>query len=125
TRSTLARRAPAAALLVAGGLLLAVQYAPVRAQTTAAEKAAQAPKPVPAVAPGDLAILDAQGQVVGQCPLKHTSVNADVAGFVSRVTVTQEFQNPSKTPVEAVYTFPLPHDAAVDDMKMTLGNRTI
>src|SRR5690606_16455776 len=94
-------------------------------QTTAAEKAAQAPKPVPAVAPGDLAILDAQGQVVGQCPLKHTSVNADVAGFVSRVTVTQEFQNPSKTPVEAVYTFPLPHDAAVDDMKMTLGNRTI
>lgn len=120
----MAHRASAAVLLLAG-LLLAVQYAPVRAQIRDAGKGAPAPKKPADVAPGDLAILDGQGQVVGQCPLKHTSVNADVSGFVSRVTVTQEFQNPSRTPVEAVYTFPLPHDAAVDDMKMTLGDRTI
>jgi Ca-activated chloride channel homolog len=127
TLSNLASRklsGPAAALL-AGGLLLAVQYAPVRAQVRAAGKADAAQRNRADVAPGDLAILDARGQVVGQCPLKRTSVNADVTGFVSRVTVTQEFQNPSRTPVEAVYTFPLPHDAAVDDMKMTLGDRTI
>lgn len=125
TRSTLLLRVPAAALLLAGGLLPAVLHVPAGAQGDVAGKAAPAPRKPAEVAPGDLAILDAQGQVVGQCPLKHTSVNADVSGFVSRVTVTQEFQNPSRTPVEAVYTFPLPHDAAVDDMKMTLGDRTI
>lgn len=115
----------AATLIALSGLVLAAQRLPALAQSAPAAKRLQAaPRPA-AVAPGDLAILNADGQVVGQCPLKHTAVSADVAGFVSRVTVTQQFQNPSKTPIEAVYTFPLPADAAVDDMKMTLGDRTI
>jgi Ca-activated chloride channel family protein len=60
-----------------------------------------------------------------ECPLRHTSVKADIAGMVARVNVTQEFHNDSATKVEAVYTFPLPHDAAVDRMTMTIGSRVI
>src|SRR5690349_10651941 len=67
---------------------------------------------------GQLLILDKQGQTAGYCPLKHTDVTADVAGYVARVTVKQQFSNTSPEPIEAVYTFPLPADAAVDDMTM-------
>jgi Ca-activated chloride channel family protein len=41
------------------------------------------------------------------------------------VTVTQEFHNPFAEKIEAVYTFPLPPDSAVDDMTMHVGDRTI
>lgn len=74
---------------------------------------------------GQLMILDKQGQPAGFCPLKHTDVTADVAGYVARVTVKQQFANTSQEPIEALYTFPLPADAAVDDMTITLGSRTI
>ena len=87
------------------------------------------PKPAQAAsnpaAPGQLTILNKKGQPAGLCPLKHTDVIADIAGYVSRVTVKQEFGNPSNEPVEAVYTFPLPSDAAVDDMTMTIGSRIV
>jgi len=75
--------------------------------------------------PGQLSIVDDKGKVVGLCPLRHTDVQASIAGYVSRVTVKQQFHNPSKEPIEAVYTFPLPGDAAVDDMTMTIGTRVI
>ncbi len=60
-----------------------------------------------------------------ECPLKHTDVKANIAGFIARVTVTQTFHNPYDEKIEAVYVFPLPHTAAVDDMTMTVGNRRI
>jgi Ca-activated chloride channel family protein len=75
--------------------------------------------------PGQLTILDKNGNEAGVCPLKQTDVQADIAGYVSRVTVRQQFTNPTRTPVEAVYTFPLPADAAVDDMTMQIGRRVI
>lgn len=75
--------------------------------------------------PGQLTILNKEGKSAGVCPLKHTDVSADVAGFVARVTVKQQFHNPTHQPIEAVYTFPLPEDAAVDDMTMTLGQRIV
>ena len=56
-----------------------------------------------------------------ECPLKHTDVKADITGFLSRVTVTQEFQNTAADKIEAVYVFPLPHMAAVDTMDMYVG----
>jgi Ca-activated chloride channel family protein len=74
---------------------------------------------------GALVVLDPNGKTKRQCPLKHTDVKAEISGFLSRVNVTQEFENPFKEKIEAVYTFPLPQDAAVDDMTMTIGNRTI
>ena len=75
--------------------------------------------------PGQLAIVNTKGQTVGLCPLQNTDVTADIAGFVARVNVRQKFHNPSREPVEAIYTFPLPDDAAVDDMTMTVGRRVI
>jgi len=59
------------------------------------------------------------------CPLKNTSVQADISGPLARVIVTQEFENPLDQTIEAVYVFPLPNRAAVDDMTLRIGERTI
>ncbi len=75
---------------------------------------------------GSLAVLDpSSGKPTAVCPLKHTDVKAEITGFLSRVVVTQQFENTFASPIEAVYTFPLPQNAAVDDMTMTIGERTI
>lgn len=57
--------------------------------------------------------------------LEHTDVVAEVTGFVSAVTVTQRFKNPFTKPVEAIYVFPLPENAGVDEMTLTAGSRVI
>jgi Ca-activated chloride channel family protein len=41
------------------------------------------------------------------------------------VVVTQQFENPFPEKIEAVYTFPLPQNAAVYDMTMIVGDRTV
>ncbi|MGA2595017.1 MAG: VIT domain-containing protein, partial [Bryobacteraceae bacterium] len=69
------------------------------------------------------ALIAADGQTA--CPLKHTDVKAEISGALGRVTVTQEFTNPFQEKIEAVYTFPLPPDSAVDDMTLLIGDRTI
>jgi Ca-activated chloride channel family protein len=74
---------------------------------------------------GSLITLDPEGKPSGLCPLKHTEVDAKITGFLARVTVTQEFTNPFEEKIEAVYTFPLPQDSAVDDMTIIVGDRTI
>ncbi len=74
--------------------------------------------------PGSLQIVGKDG-AVAFCPLKHTDVQGEVSGPIARVTVTQEFVNTSADKVEAVYVFPLPQNAAVDDMTMQVGERMI
>src|SRR6185503_19857603 len=76
-------------------------------------------------APGQLTTIQRDGKACALCPLKGTTVNADIAGYGARVTVVQTFTNPSAEPIEAVYTFPLPNDAAVDRMRMKIGDRII
>jgi Ca-activated chloride channel family protein len=56
-------------------------------------------------------------------PLVHTDVALDVRGLVASATVTQQYVNSNAEPIEAVYVFPLPHDAAVYDMEIRIGNR--
>ena len=68
--------------------------------------------------------VEVDEQIV-ECPLKHTDVKANISGFITRVTVTQTFHNPYDEKIEAVYVFPLPHTAAIDDMTMTVGERRI
>jgi Ca-activated chloride channel family protein len=60
-----------------------------------------------------------------QFPLKHTEVQAKIAGNLSRVELTQTFENPFTEPLEAIYVFPLPDEAAVDDMEIKIGERII
>ena len=74
---------------------------------------------------GSIQVLDKKGNPSGEVPLKHTSVKAQISGFISRVTVTQDFENNFPEKIEAVYTFPLPQAAAVDDLTMLIGERTI
>ncbi len=58
-------------------------------------------------------------------PLAHTDVSAHVDGYISTVKVSQKFHNPYDSKIEALYVFPLPEDAAVNDFLMTVGSRTI
>lgn len=86
-------------------------------------------QPAVSAAPGDtagsLGIIGKDGSVNGSCPLRHTEVRAAVSGFLARVTVTQTFGNPSFQKIEAVYAFPVPENAAVDDMTIQVGSRTV
>src|SRR5437762_5081529 len=74
---------------------------------------------------GSLQVIDPSGKPKAVCPLKHTDVKVEISGFLARAVITQEFENPFKEKIEAVYTFPLPQNAAVDDMTMLVGDRTV
>jgi Ca-activated chloride channel homolog len=77
------------------------------------------------VSEGSLLTVDKDGRTGMECPLRHTDVKAEITGFISRVTVTQEFQNTAADKIEAVYVFPLPHMAAVDTMDMYVAERHV
>ncbi|HEX6183058.1 MAG TPA: VIT domain-containing protein, partial [Pyrinomonadaceae bacterium] len=109
-------RTPLASLLLI--FCAALSSAPAAAQD-AGSPSHEAPTP------GSLQALGAGGKSRGLCPLRRTEVRAGVAGFLARVNVTQEFENPFGEKIEAVYTFPLPQAAAVDDMTMLVGGRTV
>lgn len=74
---------------------------------------------------GELRIVGPGSEKAPACPLKHTDVSADIVGFFARTTVKQVFYNPLDFKIEAVYVFPLPQNAAVDDMTMLVGDRRI
>ncbi|HEY8560262.1 MAG TPA: VIT domain-containing protein [Pyrinomonadaceae bacterium] len=76
-------------------------------------------------AEGALLAAGKKGALLGACPLKTTSVKAAISGFLARVNVRQEFENTFNEPIEAVYTFPLSQNSAVDEMTMRIGERTI
>lgn len=69
---------------------------------------------------GGLYVQSPQGQQL-IFPLKHTKVTAKIAGNLSRVEVIQTFENIFTQPLEAIYVFPLPDEAAVDDMEIKIG----
>ena len=57
--------------------------------------------------------------------LLNTNVDIGVNGLVARVSVMQEFRNEGTEWVEGVYVFPLPDEAAVDHMRLYIGDRFI
>jgi Ca-activated chloride channel homolog len=79
----------------------------------------------PVAGSGALAIRGPDGRPAGDCPLEHTDVRVEVAGFVARVRVVQIFRNPRPDPIEAIYTFPLSHRGAVDALWMRSEGREI
>jgi Ca-activated chloride channel homolog len=58
-------------------------------------------------------------------PVLKTEVDIRVTGVAVRTVVRQEFANPARDWAEGVYVFPLPEDAAVDHMRMRVGDRSI
>jgi len=103
-----------AALLFASATVLA-----------AMASAGQSESGAPAVTEGSLCYRSAISGRYEVVPLIHTDVAFDVRGLVASATVTQQYANNSTAPIEAVYIFPLPHDAAVYDLEIRIGSRVI
>ncbi len=57
--------------------------------------------------------------------LLSTDVQMDINGLIARVAVRQQFRNESAEWVEGIYVFPLPDKAAVDRMRLHIGDRFI
>ncbi len=61
-------------------------------------------------------------------PILKTDVQIAITGTIARATVRQEFTNPSTRKgdwLEGIYVFPLPETAAVDHLRMKIGERII
>lgn len=58
-------------------------------------------------------------------PLKKTEVSIDVSAGIAQTEVVQRFHNDLDRPLEAVYLFPLPSEAAVSGFEIRLDDRII
>ena len=54
-----------------------------------------------------------------------TDIRLDITGLVARVEITQRFTNHGPDWAEGVYRFPLPDDAAVDRLRIKVGERLL
>ncbi len=78
--------------------------------------------------PGDVqkgSLLFKHQGLLKDAPLLHTDVDIDVSGLIARTRLKQKFINTHDEWVEAIYVFPLPDDAAVDQLRMRIGERII
>jgi hypothetical protein len=116
-RSVIARIGFARMLSAAAVLVFSVVLALLFVQNT--ERRALADSGVVQVAEGGaLDALDDDGNTLGPCPLQRTNVQVEISGLFARTVVEQTYANPYPRTIEAVYTFPLSHRAAVDRMTM-------
>ena len=76
------------------------------------------------VKPANTKGADSPG-AVDTLPLKSTKVEANIAGVIADVRVTQIYTNTGNVPLEAVYIFPGSTRAAVHGLSMTIGNRRL
>lgn len=60
-----------------------------------------------------------------QLPLYLTKAEVNIVGVIADVKVTQIYKNNGKNPLEAIYIFPSSTRAAVYEMTMTIGERTL
>tara|TARA_R110000772_G_scaffold73216_3_gene159583 strand:- start:6882 stop:9242 length:2361 start_codon:yes stop_codon:yes gene_type:complete len=56
-------------------------------------------------------------------PMLGMDIKVQVSGLIARYAVTHRFRNPTARWTEAIYTYPLPPDSAVDRLKMIVGGR--
>ncbi|UCE63132.1 MAG: marine proteobacterial sortase target protein [Nitrospirota bacterium] len=74
---------------------------------------------------GSLLFRTNQSEQFLAAPTLHTNVKIDVTALIARGVVVQHFTNPSSEWVEGVYVFPLPETAAVDHLRIKIGERRI
>ena len=74
---------------------------------------------------GGVLLKTVSGQTPIPAPLLKTTVTMTISGLIARTTVSQQFSNPSDEWAEGVYVFPLPDQAAVDHLRMKIGERII
>jgi Ca-activated chloride channel family protein len=80
------------------------------------------------VSEGSLLFKTNQQGRFAPAPILKTDVRIAVTGIVARTTVRQEFRNPNHRKggwLEGIYVFPLPEAAAVDHLRMHVGERII
>ena len=77
------------------------------------------------VSEGSLLLNTDKSGVYQQLPIQKTEVDMRVSGMIVRAQVKQTFINPGDSWVEGIYVFPLPEQAAVDHMRMHVGDRII
>ena len=69
--------------------------------------------------------LESYPQMYVPIPIISTDVEMNVTGVVERTRITQYFVNTSQEWIDATYVFPVPLGAAVDELYMQIGTRTI
>ncbi|MEX2492067.1 MAG: marine proteobacterial sortase target protein [Nitrospirales bacterium] len=74
---------------------------------------------------GGILLHTVSGQPAISAPLLQTTVTMTISGLIARTTVSQQFFNPRDEWAEGVYVFPLPDHAAVDHLRMKIGERII
>ncbi len=79
---------------------------------------------IDAVEQGSL-LFAVEGGAYVEAVCLHTEVDIRVTGLIARATVRQRFRNSGNEWVEGIYVFPLPETAAVDHMRMQIGERVI
>lgn len=84
-----------------------------------------APEGEPAAPGSGILLARPPGEKEVPLPLRHTDVQASISAHLATVRVTQQFTNPYDGKIEAVYVFPLPHNAAVHEFLMVIGERRI
>ena len=60
-----------------------------------------------------------------EAPRIASDFDITVTGPIARTRLTQHFVNPTEAWIEGAYVFPLPENAAVDMLKMVIGDRVI
>ena len=69
-------------------------------------------------------LLKSDGQTLA-VPAVATDAEIKVSGIVARAVVKQTYRNPYDEWFEGIYVFPLPENAAVDHLRMKVGERVI
>jgi Ca-activated chloride channel family protein len=79
----------------------------------------------PNLSAGSGMLLSIHGATLTPLPLEKTDVQASIDGIIASVDVQQRFMNSSREVADAVYAFPLPQNAAVNEFIMSIGRRHI
>ena len=74
---------------------------------------------------GQASLLFKQNGQYSEAAQLNTDVAMKVTGMINRVTVKQSFSNTTDKWQEGIYVFPLPENAAVDHMRLKIGERLI
>jgi len=74
---------------------------------------------------GSLLVRRADGEAWAAAPVLSTEAVFRVSGTIARARVTQRFRNGTDEFVEGVYVFPLPESAAVDHLRLKVGDRLV
>jgi Ca-activated chloride channel homolog len=91
----------------------------------AAAAGAESARDAGRVSEGTLFWRAAGSDALMPAPVLETDVHIVVSGIVARARVRQQSSNPATGWSEGVYVFPLPDAAAVDRLRMRVGERSI